>query len=53
MAHVAAEIGVSEQVLGEWVAQAKARADGDDDRVSMWTSVENSSGYARRMPNCV
>ena len=32
IAHVAKEIGVGEQVLGNWVAQAKARTQGDDGR---------------------
>ncbi|MGW3484008.1 IS3 family transposase [Rhodococcus indonesiensis] len=30
IAHVAKEIGVGEQLLGKWVAQAKARSGGDD-----------------------
>ncbi|TWH10369.1 transposase [Rhodococcus rhodochrous J45] len=32
IAHVAKEIGVGEQLLGKWVAQAKARSGGGDDR---------------------
>lgn len=32
IAHVAKEIGVGEQLLGTWVAQAKARSGGGDDR---------------------
>lgn len=32
IAHVAKEIGVSEQLLGKWVAQAKARHSADKDR---------------------
>ncbi|MFF2027221.1 transposase [Streptomyces sp. NPDC058171] len=32
IAHVAKEIGVGEQLLGKWVALAKARTEGDDGR---------------------
>jgi transposase len=33
IAHVAAEIGVGEQLLGRWVAAAKARSDADNPEV--------------------
>lgn len=32
IAHVAKEIGVGEQLLGKWVAQAKARQGADDEQ---------------------
>lgn len=51
--HVAAEIGVGEQLLGGWVAAAKARSAADNPEVLDDDEREESNGYARRTPNCV
>ncbi len=52
IAHVAAEIGVGEQLLGRWVRQA--RDDGSDNGAALDVdSVPSWSGCARRTPNCV
>ena len=52
IAHVAAEIGVGEQLLGRWVRQT--RANGDDNGAVLDTmSVPSWSGYARRTPSYV
>ena len=42
IAHVAAEIGVGEQLLGRWVAAAKARSAADNPEV-----LDESSGLLR------
>jgi len=52
VAHVAAEIGVGEQLLGRWVRQAREVA-GDTGRCSMLMSAPSWSGCAKRTPNCV
>jgi transposase len=53
VAHVAAEIGVGEQVLGRWVRlQRQAAAGGDTARVLDADERAERSVCAVRMPNC-
>jgi transposase len=52
-AHVAAEIGVGEQLLGRWVAASKARSAIDNPVVLDDDERAELERYAKRMPNCV
>ena len=54
VAHVAAEIGVGEQVLGRWVRlQRQAASAGDTAGCSMPMNAQSWSVCAVRMPNYV